>query len=167
MAATCLRIQNSVSPSWPTWYVGYIIDTPAHTNLVYWYILVYIWYIFSSKTKHLFTQTILIDRQTTEDEVVCQQLCQSFSQCSHFTFVENKYPLETGEPNLQCYLWKRCNKKVAFILLSLHWLFTDQSSLSNTACRSSPFTEGTSDNRHLNPTCTTRCLALQWTAPPQ
>jgi len=57
--------------------------------------------------------TNLIYRQTTEDEVVCQQLCQSFSQCSHFTFVENKYPLETGEPNLQCYLWKRCNKKVS------------------------------------------------------
>ena len=57
----------------------------------------------------------LIDRQTTEDEVVCQELCQSFTQCSHFTFVENKYPLETGEPNLQCYLWKRCIKKVAFI----------------------------------------------------
>jgi len=55
----------------------------------------------------------LIDRQTTEDEVVCQELCQSFTQCSHFTFVENKYPLETGEPNLQCYLWKRCIKKVS------------------------------------------------------
>ena len=62
----------------------------------------------------------LIDRQTTEDEVVCQELCQSSTQCSHFTFVENKYPLETGEPNLQCYLWKRCIKKVAFIHLSWH-----------------------------------------------
>ena len=72
-------------------------------------------YIFSSKIKHLFTKTNLIDRQTTEDEVVCQQLCQSYSQCSNFTFVENKYPLDTGEPNLQCYLWKRCNKKVIFM----------------------------------------------------
>ena len=56
--------------------------------------------------------TNLIDRQPTEDELVCQKLCQSSVRCSHFTFVENKYPLETGEPNLQCYLWKRCIKKV-------------------------------------------------------
>ena len=56
--------------------------------------------------------TNLIDRQPTEDELVCQKFCQSSDRCSHFTFVENKYPLETGEPNLQCYLWKRCIKKV-------------------------------------------------------
>ena len=46
--------------------------------------------------------------------MVCQELCQSHTKCSHFTFVENKYPLETGEPDLQCYLWKRCISKVAF-----------------------------------------------------
>ena len=58
--------------------------------------------------------TNLIDRQPTEDEVLCQELCQSHTLCSHFTFVENKYPLETGEPDLQCYMWKRCISKVTF-----------------------------------------------------
>ena len=58
--------------------------------------------------------TNLIDRLPTEDEVVCQELCQSHTKCSHFTFVENKYPLETGEPDFQCYLWKRCISKVIF-----------------------------------------------------
>ena len=60
--------------------------------------------------------TNLIYRQPTEDEVVCQELCQSHTKCSHFTFVENKYPLETGEPRLQCYMWKRCISKVTLIL---------------------------------------------------
>ena len=59
--------------------------------------------------------TNLIDRLPTEDEVVCQELCQSHTKCSHFTFMEDKYPLENGEPDLQCYLWKRCISKVTFI----------------------------------------------------
>ena len=63
--------------------------------------------------------TNLIDRQPTEDEVMCQELCQSHTKCSHFTFVENKYPLETGEPDLQCYMWKRCISKGTFILPSI------------------------------------------------
>ena len=57
----------------------------------------------------------LIDRHPSEDEVDCQELCQSHTKCSHFTFVENKYPLENGEPDLQCYLWKRCISKVNFL----------------------------------------------------
>ena len=56
--------------------------------------------------------TNLIDRLPTEDEVVCQELCQSHTKCSHFTFMEDKYPLENGEPDLQCYMWKRCISKV-------------------------------------------------------
>ena len=55
----------------------------------------------------------LIDRQTVEDEVVCQELCQSRDNCSNFTFVENKYPLKNGEPRLSCYLWKRCISQVS------------------------------------------------------
>ena len=62
------------------------------------------------------TLTNLLDRQPTEDEVVCQELCQSHTGCTHFTFVENKYPLETGELRLQCYLWKRCISKVTSFL---------------------------------------------------
>ena len=56
--------------------------------------------------------TNLIDRLPTEDEVVCQELCQSHTRCSHFSFMEDIYPLETGEPDLQCYLWKRCISRV-------------------------------------------------------
>ena len=66
--------------------------------------------------------TNLLGRQPTEDEVVCQELCQSHTLCTHFTFVENKYPLKTGEPRLQCYLWKRCISKVTLIQLSRYWL---------------------------------------------
>ena len=59
---------------------------------------------------HLFN---LIDRQPAKDEAACQNLCQqSHAECKNFTFVENKYPLKSGEPNLQCYLWKRCIKQV-------------------------------------------------------
>ena len=54
----------------------------------------------------------LIDRRPTEDEVECQELCQSHAKCNNFTFVKNHYPLETGAPDLQCYLWKRCISKV-------------------------------------------------------
>ena len=56
----------------------------------------------------------LLSRQPTEDEVVCQELCQSNTRCSHFTFMEADFPLETGEPDLQCYLWRRCISKVDF-----------------------------------------------------
>ena len=57
----------------------------------------------------------LIDRQPTEDEVECQELCQSHAKCNNFTFVENQYPLETGAPDLQCYLWKRCISEMNFL----------------------------------------------------
>ena len=57
--------------------------------------------------------TNLLDRQPTEDEVVCQELCQSNLKCQHFTFMESKYPLKTGEPDFQCYLWQRCDSKVS------------------------------------------------------
>ena len=56
--------------------------------------------------------TNLVDRLRAEDEVVCQELCQSYNRCTHFTFMESKYPLATGKPDLQCYLWKRCISKV-------------------------------------------------------
>ena len=56
----------------------------------------------------------LIDQQSTEDELVCQELCQSHLQCTHFTFMEASYPLQSGEPDFQCFLWKKCIAKVAF-----------------------------------------------------
>ena len=59
--------------------------------------------------------TNLIDRQPTEDEADCQELCQSYTRCSHFTFMEANFPLDTGKPDLQCYLWKKCISKVTFI----------------------------------------------------
>ena len=57
--------------------------------------------------------TNLLDRQPTEDEVVCQELCQSNLKCQYFTFMESKYPLKTGEPDFQCYLWQRCDSEVS------------------------------------------------------
>ena len=59
----------------------------------------------------------LIYRQPTTDELVCQDLCQSHLACSHFTFMEGSYPLVTGEPDLQCYLWRKCISKAGFIQL--------------------------------------------------
>ena len=57
----------------------------------------------------------LLGRQPIENELVCQELCQSHTRCTHFTFVEGKYPLNTGEPDFQCYLWKKCIAKVDLI----------------------------------------------------
>merc|ERR1719209_1623135 len=54
----------------------------------------------------------MINRQTTEDEAECQELCQSYTRCTHFTFMEADFPLRSGEPDLQCYLWKKCISKI-------------------------------------------------------
>ena len=59
--------------------------------------------------------TNLIYRRPTEDEVVCQELCQSYTRCTHFSFMEASFPLQTGQPDFQCYLWKKCISKVIFI----------------------------------------------------
>ena len=97
--------------------------------------------------------TNLIYRQPVEDEAVCQELCQSYLQCSHFTFMESKYPLPTGKPDLQCYMWKRCISKVTvFMHKKITFKWTKVMTISR---RISFFT------------FLFRCPALQWTASPQ
>ena len=54
----------------------------------------------------------LVAAEPTEHEVSCQLLCQADPSCTHFTFMEGSYLLDSGEPDLQCYLWSRCVSSV-------------------------------------------------------
>ena len=79
----------------------------------------------------------LIYRQPTTDELVCQDLCQSHLACSHFTFMEGSYPLVTGAPDLQCYLWRKCISKAGFIQLLIFSHFPFKVPCSTMDCSSS------------------------------